>query len=231
MKLFVIVPFYNEEKLLAGCIESLSQQTDTDFTIVLVNNASTDGSLKEIPKGIIVINEPQKGTGYASDTGFCYAIDRGATYVARIDADCTADKNWTSRIKQHHAEGYLFIGGKIIGQSRGVVQKWLYAFCVRFLEIWVATVYQVPPICGMNMSIDADTYLKVGGFTRSSIEEIHEDVDLRDRVYNYLTKDKSKHFADMRVMASDRRIRKYGILGTIFWYWNYKYRPSEIDIR
>ncbi len=44
MKLFCVVPFYNEVDYLPGCIASLAQQTDKDFSLILVDNMSNDGS-------------------------------------------------------------------------------------------------------------------------------------------------------------------------------------------
>jgi glycosyltransferase involved in cell wall biosynthesis len=42
----VVTPFYNTERYLAECIESVLEQTFTDFEYVLADNASTDGSLE-----------------------------------------------------------------------------------------------------------------------------------------------------------------------------------------
>lgn len=41
----VVTPFYNTERYLAECIESVLAQTWSDFTYTLVDNQSTDGSL------------------------------------------------------------------------------------------------------------------------------------------------------------------------------------------
>jgi glycosyltransferase involved in cell wall biosynthesis len=38
----VIVPAYNEEKLIGACLESLAAQTPLPDEILIVNNASTD---------------------------------------------------------------------------------------------------------------------------------------------------------------------------------------------
>lgn len=42
----VIVPIYNAEKYLIQCIDSLIFQTLKDIEIILVNDGSTDNSLK-----------------------------------------------------------------------------------------------------------------------------------------------------------------------------------------
>lgn len=42
MNLTVIIPNYNGSRFLPACLESLKNQTYTDFEILLVDNGSTD---------------------------------------------------------------------------------------------------------------------------------------------------------------------------------------------
>ncbi len=42
----IVTPVYNGEKYLAECIESVQAQTFTDWEYIIVNNCSTDGSLR-----------------------------------------------------------------------------------------------------------------------------------------------------------------------------------------
>ena len=46
MKLAVILPAYNAENFIAECLESLLNQTFSDFCILAVNDASTDNTGK-----------------------------------------------------------------------------------------------------------------------------------------------------------------------------------------
>ena len=46
MKISIIVPVYNAEKYLNQCIESIIHQTIKDLEILLINDGSTDHSLK-----------------------------------------------------------------------------------------------------------------------------------------------------------------------------------------
>lgn len=57
------IPIYNAEKFLSAAINSVLQQTYTDFTLLLVNDGSTDTSLDiikkyaEIDSRIVVVND------------------------------------------------------------------------------------------------------------------------------------------------------------------------------
>jgi len=45
MKVSVIIPIYNEEKVILNCLKSLSKQTLADFEIIFVDDGSTDSTL------------------------------------------------------------------------------------------------------------------------------------------------------------------------------------------
>ena len=71
MTMSVIVCAYNEERTLAACLHSLLAQTRTPDEIIVVNNASTDGTsdvARAVP-GVAVVDEPRKGLVVARETG------------------------------------------------------------------------------------------------------------------------------------------------------------------
>ena len=63
----IIVPVYNVESWLNKCIESLLEQSYKNIEILLINDGSTDNSLKisqeyaEKDNRIIVISKPNAG--------------------------------------------------------------------------------------------------------------------------------------------------------------------------
>ncbi|ALJ04035.1 hypothetical protein APS56_02185 [Pseudalgibacter alginicilyticus] len=98
MLISIIVPFYNTEKFIARCIESLIEQDIdyNDYEIILVNDGSTDSSLsiakhyaKEYQQ-IKIINQINKGTSAARNNGFKNSI---GTYIYYIDSDDYIQKN------------------------------------------------------------------------------------------------------------------------------------------
>ena len=50
MKISVIIPVYNVYDYLDKCLSSLTNQTDTNFEVIIVNDGSTDDSQKIIDK-------------------------------------------------------------------------------------------------------------------------------------------------------------------------------------
>lgn len=86
----VIVPVYNVEQYLPKCIESIMGQTFSDWELILVDDASTDGSLaicqsyakKDVR--IKAIIQAHGGASKARNTGIRLA--RGE-YIAFVDSD------------------------------------------------------------------------------------------------------------------------------------------------
>jgi len=86
----VILPVYNAEKYLAQAIESILNQTYTNFEFIIINDGSVDDSLKiiqsymEIDNRIVLINRENKGLVYSLNEGIQKAKGK---YIARMDAD------------------------------------------------------------------------------------------------------------------------------------------------
>lgn len=87
----IIVPIYNAEKTLAKCIDSLRKQTITNIQIILVDDGSTDNSLKicefyrDLDSRIKVIHKENGGAITARNTGIALLEDKG--YTTFCDAD------------------------------------------------------------------------------------------------------------------------------------------------
>ncbi|MBW0124044.1 glycosyltransferase family A protein, partial [Pseudonocardia oceani] len=107
MNLWVVVPAFDEAAGIGATLDALAAQQDRDFRLVVVDNASTDGTADVVrahPLPVEVVVEPQRGTGAAADTGMRWAIAAGATHLARTDADCLPAPDWTARVKAAFAE-------------------------------------------------------------------------------------------------------------------------------
>lgn len=93
MKLSVIVPVYNVEKYIIKCVESLLNQTFTDFEILIVNDGTKDKSIELIEhycekysSRIKVLNKVNGGLSDARNYGIKHSCGE---YLAFIDSDDT----------------------------------------------------------------------------------------------------------------------------------------------
>lgn len=97
----VVIPNWNGEKYLPECIDSLLAQT-TKCDIVVVENGSTDGSadlLRSNYKKVKVIQlDDNLGFAGGVNAGIRYSIENDYQYVALLNNDATADKNWLKHL-------------------------------------------------------------------------------------------------------------------------------------
>lgn len=93
-KVSVIVPVWNREKLIIRCLESILNQTERPFELIVVDNASTDSSYNNIrhwmtshsDSGIKfqLLREETKGAWCTRQTGFRHAT---GDWVLFFDSD------------------------------------------------------------------------------------------------------------------------------------------------
>lgn len=248
-KLWVIVPAYNEERGITATLEALAAQHDGDFTLVVVDNNSTDGTAGVVrgfaaahpEMRIHLIDEPQKGTGAASDTGMRYAIAAGALRLARTDADCLPARDWIERVNAGFDSGLQLVSGQLVPRTDEDV-RWIDRTIIRVVLEVASTFGKFRPgnqdprylgpyvmTPGCNMAITAELYEAAGGFPRTAIEDLHEDRALVNAV-RMLTTDYGLR-RDVRVFASNRRVRAWGVRRTLAWYADHRYKPELVDIR
>src|SRR5512137_282396 len=114
-KLTVIVPVYNEEELIGGCIDALLLQTlDHDlYEVIVIDNNSTDATYRiATQKGVRIDKELRKG--------YVHAIRKGVEvsdteYIAFTDADCRVPPNWAAKILANFESrpDVVGVGGKV----------------------------------------------------------------------------------------------------------------------
>lgn len=96
----VIIPNWNGEKMLADCLQSLTQQSFMDFSVTVVDNGSSDGSLALLENVYPDVNVIR----FTHNTGFCVAVNSGIKHAKapwilllnndmEVAADCLENLN------------------------------------------------------------------------------------------------------------------------------------------
>lgn len=89
-KISIIVPVYNVEKYVRKCLESIIHQTYKNIEIIIIDDGSTDNSLKickefeKKDKRIIVIHQENQGLSASRNNGIKLAT---GDYIGFIDSD------------------------------------------------------------------------------------------------------------------------------------------------
>ena len=93
-KISVVVPIYNVEKYLNRCVDSILNQTFTDFELILVDDGSPDNCGKicdeyaEKDNRVRVIHKPNGGLSDARNAGIEWALKNSdSEWITFIDSD------------------------------------------------------------------------------------------------------------------------------------------------
>lgn len=112
----IIIPNWNGEDYIIDCLDSLSKQSFRNFEIIVVDNGSTDNSLKLIEEKYPKV----KIKKLSYNTGFAVAVNNGikmskAKYVVLMNNDTYADKNWLKElVEAMNSGGYGFAASKML---------------------------------------------------------------------------------------------------------------------
>ena len=91
----VIVPFFDSERHIAECIDSLLAQREVagPYEIIFIDNGSTDGSASIVARhpDLVVLEETKPGAYAARNAGIRRAR---APLIAFTDADCVVADDW-----------------------------------------------------------------------------------------------------------------------------------------
>ena len=104
MKFSIIVPVYNVEKYLSKCLDSVINQTNQDFEVIVVNDGSPDNSQKIIYE--YVEKYPDKIKGFIKENGGLsdarnYGIARASgEYIIFLDSDDYIDEHLLEKLDE-----------------------------------------------------------------------------------------------------------------------------------
>jgi GT2 family glycosyltransferase len=190
----VVVVNYNGGDYLKGCIASLARQTFTDFETIVVDNASTDGSLEGIagrPERFQILRQPE-------NFGFAKANNIGARagsgrWLALLNPDAEAEPAWLEELMRavetrpemrlvSSLQVSLHDGSKLDGAGDCYL-AYGYAWRGGFGH----PVSSAPPAgecfapCGAAALYPREAFLAAGGFDERYFC-YHEDVDIGFRL-------------------------------------------------
>jgi len=154
IKYSFIVPFYNVEKYLAECLDSLVQFPRDDYEILLINDGSRDGSREialdymERYKQIRLVEQENRGLGGARNTGLANAKGE---WILFVDSDDYVDKTLLTEADRQTGMmqeddiavfnfAYLYPNGRIVPELS-------FAQTIPMEQLQRAKFYSVPVTC------------------------------------------------------------------------------------
>lgn len=206
MKISVVIPALNEEKLLPKTLSSLQALDRKPDEILIVDASSTDKTAEVSKKmGARVITVPQKTIGFSRQKGIEAAT---GDVIAFTDADSTLPRDWLNRVERAlSTPGVVGYFGRVIL----VDGPKSYLFLINTIQpminwvIW--KLFRIPMTTGQNMAFFKDKAMVVGGIPTNF--KMAEDIEIARRL---MTVGKIIFTFRDTVYASGRRGFEKGLL-------------------
>ena len=137
----VVIPVYNRAKIIGRTIESVLNQTVQDFEIIVVDDASKDGTEQAVraikdERIVYIRHDVNRGGSAARNTGIRHAHSE---LIAFLDSD----DEWFSEKLAKQLEvmnrkglflGLVYTGMNIVEENGTVLQKWMPSHKGHFLN-------------------------------------------------------------------------------------------------
>ena len=239
-----MIPAYNEEALLPGCLDSILAQVrghECDVEIIVVNNASTDGTREVALRypGLRLVDEPRKGLPFARQAGFLAST---GTLIANVDADSRLTPGWVDAVLSAFAadSGLVALSGPLLyydlsAWERDLVQVfYLFAFAAYLTNRFVLRAGSM--VQGGNFVLRRQALDAIGGFNLD-IPFYGEDTDIARRLQPV---GRVRFTLGLKMSSSGRRLKREGVLTigaryaiNYLWMIFFKrpYTHTYVDIR
>ncbi len=178
----VVIPLYNKRPYIERCLQSVRNQTFTDYQIVVVNDGSTDGGEELVRPflgtGDLLINQKNAGVSAARNRG---AEEAQADLIALLDAD---DEWLPEHLQDTHQLAHLFPEAGLLGSGKREIRGSL----IRDIQLSGSSPRVVDyfaiastfPVDSSSVVMRRHTFLALGGFRVG--EALGEDIELWARI-------------------------------------------------
>lgn len=254
MKVSIIVPVYNTEKYIDRCINSILNQSFSDFELILINDGSKDESLnimkkyEKIDKRIKVYDQVNQGPALTRNKGI--KLSKGK-YIMFIDSDDYIDENFVKNYYENiiNSKSDIVIGG----YKRVIDDK--VKFSLKLKQGRFSKYLVVGPVCRMinrsfliknnieflDTNSSEDIYFNVMAYSKTKKIKIIDDVS-----YNYFYNSESLSNTvhkglnkDVKIIEllnlinikkiSDLEMHQYFIIRYCIWYLLYSGKSATSD--
>lgn len=223
MKISLVVPVYNDEKLIVKLLDSLLIQTKIPDEIIFCDNNSTDNSISVIKKyidllPIKIIKETKQGIIPAMDI-LCRQAK--GDLILRTDTDAVLPPFWVEKISNHFVVDPSLdaCGGKWFSNDGSLLIKSLVKIAYLFVDPYMIIVYGMFFLSGTNFAIKSSVIKKIGYYSTDKKIDADDWIVFLKLIQN---KSKFRRFRDCWLWHTTRRWNNksylvfYEIIGFLF---------------
>lgn len=206
MRWSVVLPYYNETGYLRPTLESLRAQELRDFRLILVDNASTDGSgdlARTLAAGALHLHEARPGKINALQCGLA-AVE--TEFVAFCDADTFYPAHYLRRCDElfGSSDAVAVMAMDLPADHDGSAARRKRAKVMAVSRILSRQTHTG----GFGQSFRTEILRKAGGFSADLWPFVLEDHEVMQRVFKY---GRSVYAPDLWCIPSNRRKDRTGV--------------------
>ena len=179
----VLLPVYNSEKYILEAINSILNQTFSNFELIIIDDGSTDTSEEIISKIndkriVFEKNDTNKGLIYTLNKGI--RLSRGS-YIARMDADDFSVANrFEKQILEFEKDENLVVCGSFIKTFGNGTEQYISHIPITNAQI-LASIFFTCPFAHPSVMIKKEALLQLEEAYREDYKH-SEDYDLWSRL-------------------------------------------------
>lgn len=242
-KVSIIMGVYNGQDTIEKCIESIQQQTYTNWEFIICDDASTDKTVSIVQKYMsndarIKLLKNNNNMRLAASLNRCLAVASGE-YVARMDADDLSSKDRIEKqvsFLNSHPECDCVGTNRIIFDDKGEKEE------RKSIEFPMANVLlHDVPFAHPTIMMRKSAYDSLNGYTESKETMRAEDLDLWFRffasgfngyniqeplyLYRESVEDYKKRTVKAGIMTAKVFLNGYKLLGIPKYKWIFAIKP------
>jgi len=183
----IIIPVYNRPDEIAELLQSLSEQTFTNFEVIIVEDGSDKTCKPEVEKHedkLTIQYHFKENTGQGFSRNFGFKRARGDYFIV-FDSDCIIPQNYLQDVDQYLNRDYLDAFGGPDGASKD------FTLIQKAINYSMTSIFTTGGIRGskrhsstfhprsFNMGISKEVFAKTGGY---KITRMGEDIEFSIRI-------------------------------------------------
>lgn len=175
----VVIPAYNEARVIARCLDSLLDQTHRPCEIIVVDDGSTDGTPAIVRRcgGVTLLEQSHEGSGAARNRGARAAVGEVLCFV---DADMRFARDFLARLVAPIARGDAIGTFHAVEYVANPQERWARLWNVnQRLPVTRKLPAEYPDRQAVFRAIRRDAFLAVGGFVAGGYDD---DLSLAERL-------------------------------------------------
>ncbi len=225
MRLSIVIPAFNEEKLLGRCLEALASASAEltccgwDHEVIVCDNNSTDRTA-EVARaaGARVVFEPVNQIARARNTGARVAT---GDWLLFLDADCAPSRALLAELARALGDARILGGGaRVALEDAPGPGRWLTA-------LWNGLSRLTRWAPGGFLFCAAAAFRALGGFNEELF--VSEEIDFSRRLKR-LARARGRRVVILRtpVLTSARKLHLYSPAELRAFTWQYLRRPLRV---